>query len=317
MKKYLIVLFTLSFSLVSYSQTSDHSDTTLVELITFESESLYFRQGTPTTNCWQIGQPSKTNFSAAYSAPKAIVTDTLNAYPTNNHSWFELAIPLYAYPYFGNVGIGFYHKLQTTKNGAGGYITVSYDNGKTFSNIVNDTLDPYNSTINTYFPNVNVYTAKDTLFNGESGFSGEIMDWQYTEFSWALLILTKAHYEMDSLLVRFNFISDDANNDLDGWMIDDIHLFNNPVLGSIKGSSVQQNIEIFPNPIENSAIIQTKNQQLIQNISIYSLNGQLLKRKNVEKKDFIFEKGDLDAGFYILKCILSDNSTASLKILIK
>ena len=47
----------------------------------------YFYVDTNVTgNVWQIGKPQKTLFDSAYSAPNALVIDTLNSYPTDNLS---------------------------------------------------------------------------------------------------------------------------------------------------------------------------------------------------------------------------------------
>ena len=41
-------------------------------------------------NIWQIGAPHKTVFSAAYTAPNVIITDTVNHYPVNDTSVFTI-----------------------------------------------------------------------------------------------------------------------------------------------------------------------------------------------------------------------------------
>ena len=45
-------------------------------------------------NIWQIGQPDKAIFDSAFSAPNAIVTDTVNYYPINDSSSFILMFEL-------------------------------------------------------------------------------------------------------------------------------------------------------------------------------------------------------------------------------
>lgn len=312
----LLISVFLAVSVTMYSQS--HEDTTVVELITFESESAYFVQGTPTTNSWQIGQPSKTLFNAAYSGTYAIVTDTMNPYPANNHSWFDLRINLNEYYWFINLGIGFYHKIQTESNKAGGYITVSYDKGATWNNIVNDSVCPFIfSPTYPCFSNVNLYSSNDFLFNGESGFSGTISEWQYVEFYWYIRMVTKFPNEVDTLLIRFNFISDSSASELDGWMIDDIRLFYNHFNGGISGNEAQKNLQAFPNPANENTVIRTMNRQKIMKAEIYAVNGKLVKEEAVQNTEFQFNKGNFEPGIYFIRCTFDHLKAETIKVIVE
>lgn len=307
----------LLFIIIQYVVNAQYNDTTVVELITFESESTYFRQGTPTLNIWQIGQPSKVNFNESYSAVNAIVTDTLNFYPKNNNSYFELIIPLINNEFLANIGIGFYHKILTPKNSDGGYITVSYDNGKNWINIINDTVCPFMySPTNNLFPNINLYNNNSNLINGESGYSGSILDWEYVEFYWVINMVTKSYSEIDTLHIRFNFISDDIDNNMEGWMIDDIRLLYNHYVGSISNNKSEIKVNLFPNPVSQNAILKTKNLKKIKTIDLYSINGQKIKTIKVNSSVFHFERKELQPGTYLIKCNFVDG-TQTIKLLIE
>lgn len=90
MKKiYLIAL--LSFNALWMFAQVD-KDTTW-EFFRFDSSNIYLQiDTTSSNNIWQVGQPSKTFFDSAYSPVNAIVTDTINSYPVNNHSAFDIYI---------------------------------------------------------------------------------------------------------------------------------------------------------------------------------------------------------------------------------
>ena len=291
-------------------------DTVNVELITFESSSPFFRQGTPTTTSWQIGQPSKTTFTEAHSAPNAIVTDTLNSYPTNNHSWFDLVLPLFefGYPY---VGVEFMQRLNTTASRDGGYITVSYNQGESWVNIIQDTATywPWYNTPTDQWNNINLYSNNDKLFNGEFGFSGTISDWEKVQFSWYHM-LEKKGYWADTMLVRFNFISDSIPETLDGWMIDNIRLFWVDLGGDIHETSVLSNLEAYPNPLNEEAVIRTRNQELIQVIEVYSPEGKLIKHQKVQSDEFVFKKGELKEGIYLINCLFKNSSSETIRVII-
>jgi hypothetical protein len=314
--KTLLLIIPLALCFIAKSNAFQWADTTVVELITFESESAYFVQSTPTTNCWQIGQPSKILFNEAYSVPNSIVTDTLNPYPANNHSWFDLVVDLNNW--MPNLGIGFYQKLQTESNTDGGYITVSYDKGATWNNIIQDTVCHFlSSPSRPYFENVNLYSVDDKLFNGEPGFSGTISDWQYVEFYWVMNMVTKSPDEVDTLLIRFNFISDAIPNEMDGWMIDDIRLFYNHDFGGIAGNEANKNLLVFPNPVSENAIIRTKNQQTITGIKLFSINGQLLSDEANLGNEYLLKKGNLKPGVYFVTCLFNSGTLETIRLIVQ
>lgn len=295
-----------------------YRDTTFIELITFETDASYFRQGTPTTNCWQIGEPGSPFFESAYSEPNAIVTDTINSYPANNHSWFDLIIP--EYPFVDYIGISFYHKLNTEKNKDGGFITISYDMGKTWINIIEDNSGIFATSPATefdyYTETEGLYSLSDTLFNGEHGFSGDVTTWSKVRFNWVKYIAVKKKQFIDTVIIRFNFISDSVNN-LEGWMIDDINLFTIDLPGAVDNSLANSDITVSPNPIKNTTVIQSKNKQTIKTLEVFSINGQLVRTEHPNSDQFVFEKKDLNKGIYFIRCLYSKDKQESLKIIIE
>jgi len=316
MKLLFLIVPIVFVSFVAEATTFQWGDTTEVELITFESESTYFVQGTPTTNIWQVGQPSKTLFTEAYSGANAVTTDTLNPYPANNHSWFDLVLAIYDfdYPY---VGIEFLQKLNTTKSNDGGYLTVSYDYGVTWINIIEDTISFSEWLKTPSFPleTRNLYSKEDSLYNGEFGFSGESLGWEKVQFSWYTM-MEKKGYWYDTMIVRFNFISDTIPENKDGWMIDNIRLFWVDLGGSVHETSIVSNLDVFPNPVNELTVIRTKNQQAIQKIEVFSINGQLVVTNIVQSNEYHFHKNNLQPGIYFMKCTFGNASSEIIKLII-
>ncbi len=116
------------------------------------------------------------------------MTDSLNPYPENNYSYFDIKIGIFNNDDFSyNNFIEFHHKYDTDSLLDGCYITVSTDSGKTWMNIINKQqafgaiwMDQYAT---------NLYSEQDTLFNGEYGFSGHSDEWLTTAFGWGLFVV--------------------------------------------------------------------------------------------------------------------------------
>ncbi len=91
MKKITLFLFiiTLTFSLVH----GQYGSLIYTDTINFETSHNWVHLDTSiTNNIWRIGIPSKTYLDSAYSIPYAIITDTINNYPINNYSYFDIII---------------------------------------------------------------------------------------------------------------------------------------------------------------------------------------------------------------------------------
>jgi hypothetical protein len=272
----------------------------ILDTITFESQYPFIEIGTTPQNIWQIGVPQKTILDSAFSPVNAIITDTINNYPANNHSYFEFKIGDFNYGsfYSEDVYVEIKHKYDTDRLKDGGYITVSYDSGQTWVNIVEDD--------NTYWY-ANAYSSNlydnyfDSLYNGEFGFSGNSNGWVTTSFGWHILPV-KSNYTMpgDTLLVRFNFISDSIDTNKEGWMIDNIVLYAVP-LGSDLRTVEAPTMECFPNPVRERAIVKFEAVEELITIDIYTLDGRLVKHKDYSNtSEVILDLKGLEEGTYIL-----------------
>ncbi len=259
--------------------------------IAFTWDTISFEEATPypylnidtsSQNIWQIGTPQKTVFTEAYSLPNAIMTDTLLPYPINAQSYVELAIGTFNfledYPY--NFTITFEHQYDTDTLCDGGYITISYDNRATWTNIINDSLyqqvvggDITPSTLG----HPNLYTNEDLLCSGEVGFSGSSNEWKHTTLSWVLLpVVGIESVYPDTIFLRFNFESDSLDTAKDGWMIDNIQLHSLDVGSSIKPlpSSLTS---IYPNPTKDGHLHLLMDPSLqLEQLAVFNIQGQFL-----------------------------------------
>ena len=116
MKIYSLLLSFLLLINIVLSQTFD---------INFENQTPYLINDS--TSIWQVGEPNKTIFNEAYFSLNAIITDTVNTYPSNDSSSFIIAFtPIYCTAPV----ISFYHKYDTDSAKDGCYIEYSIDHGR-------------------------------------------------------------------------------------------------------------------------------------------------------------------------------------------
>jgi len=311
MKKYivLVILFASNFQL--FAQVYYDS-------IKFETPYPHILIDTSNHNIWQIGVPHKALFREAYSLNKAIVTDTLKPYPINNHSYFDLYLSKENFNSYGrNMFIEMKHKYDTDTLRDGGYISVSYDNGGTWVNIIDD--------LNTYWPvtpawsddNWNLYTHQDTLFNGEFGFSGRSDGWVTMVFSWHYIPLKRSEIVPgDTMILRFHFVSDSLETQKEGWMIDDIKLYAG-YIGSGINHFKSLDFNIWPNPMAARCTIESSFLGNIE-LSILDVSGRQLRLENYNNAKIVnLERQNLPAGIYFVKLKTEDNYVGVKRLIIE
>jgi hypothetical protein len=295
-------------------------------VISFEEPAEYININQTAGNIWQIGTPGKVIFNQAFTIPRAIVTDTMGFYPVNNLSSFDLYIGMfnsYLYPY--DIFIDFRHKYNTDTLQDGGYITVSWDHGQTWSNILRDS-----STAQYFFAtpfrnwgmwgNTNLYDTTSTLSNGEPGFSGNSNGWVHTCMAWYDLPVEKSvNFPLDTMILRFNFVSDNDNTNKEGWMIDQIRLYSIDL-----GSSIheQKTAPLFstvtPNPFSATAMVQLSRESDIVSFAVFDVTGRLMSSGVPGKcKSFQISGNNLQKGIYTLRVTTRDGSNSSCKFVVK
>lgn len=258
---------------------------------------------------WQVGEPTKPYFDTAYSGEKVIITDTLNPYPVNTKDCFYLIIDLNKYTWFGYTwcDLEFHHKIDCDSATEGGYIEVSYDKGKKWKNIIFDSIhfeiDDWR-----FADPINFYEKDDTLENGVPAFSGRNMEWRHSGFRWGEFGVKKS--SIDTILIRFCFLSDSNQTDKDGWMIDDIKIATR-VPYNVNNNKHSNNIKIIPNPVRDVSVIDLSQIDNPKHLIVYNSSGIKVIEEQINVPEYKISRSDLSPGFYYVRVIAEDEKVYS------
>jgi len=280
MKKLYLLMILLSSFLLNHAQSDwgsvNFDDSTWVNFIFFDTVS-------NPENIWQIGSPGKANFDEALSLPNAIVTDTINPYPVNDTSTFLIRY-ITPDPPLGDweeTGCNFVYKIDADLNDDFGRMEFSTDQGETWIDYLTDTL--YNYCI---------------TFNNSFSFTGSSSQWQYF-----YLVLNPQSYCFDlqpgdTLWYRFTFISDENYSGKDGWMIDNIQLWD--VYEGLEYNKTNSVIKAFPNPAKDYVEFKVQSSELEvgSEIRVKNVMGEKVTRLPVKSERTVWDCRDAKEGIY-------------------
>jgi hypothetical protein len=303
-----ILLFVTSISAIA--QINDYPPIVGADSTYFENEFKQLKFNSTDSNIWQIGVPNKVFFDSAYSRNNALLTDTTRPYPTNNHSFFDLIIPLK----FSNIQVEFWHKFDTDTLKDGGFIEVSFDKGNTWKNLVNK--DSVYHDRNCYN---NLYTEKNFLSDKINGISGNSMTWKLAMIHFEIFILAKKEF-IDTLMLRFNFISDSIQSNKSGWMIDNLVVWRIKPVGAVNEVSARKSFfQVFPNPMDEWTSIVIHSSLNTNNVlMITNLLGETIKEiKEFHNNETKISKEDISTGVYFIKLITDGNIVETQKLIVK
>jgi hypothetical protein len=270
--------------------------------------------GTEVNNIWEIGSSTKGFFEGSNRATKpSIMTDTIDPYPINNISTFEIDFGNTFFRLYHMFVFQFDHKFQTDIGNDGGYIEISYDDGITWNNFILDTLVTLEQTmVDGVFSNF--YSKEDTLTDGTPAFTGQSDDWIISGISWFWTGIDYSWIDEDGidLKLRFVFKSDDVNDNKAGWIIDNI------ILGYGNAESIEESInsfssQLFPNPIFNESILKFEN-PMNSNVYIQIFNSSGLKIMETKTNSNYIKliQKDFKEGLYIYKIVYERDNTYSI-----
>jgi len=262
--------------------------------INFEDPEQFFRLKIDTIsnpdNIWQIGTPSKPIFSSALSLPNAIVTDTINSYPTNDTSVFVIE---HVAEYGGfqmphTVLLQGQYQVNSDTITDFGKIEFSPDNGVTWVDLLTDEV----------YYNMGCYswwTDKPTLSGNSTGWSelcvwvagfGPVFDIQYG----------------DTVRYRFTFISDDLQTNKDGLIYDNLQF--QDWAEAIESISKTSSLNVFPNPTSNIATIkfENENSDIHELVLLDSKGLEILLRQKTTLNEFEVNLNNSkpDTYFYLI-----------------
>lgn len=238
-------------------------------------------------NCkWQIGKPSKAVFNAAYSPPRALLTDTINPLPANDTSvfyFYHLLSP-------GNFKDVFLFSFQYMMHGDSsdfGTIEISPDTGNTWINVL---------TQDTTFQ-MNWISQKPTLKGSANAWQFFGLDMTTWASGWGTFPIAMT---ADTILFRFTYITDSSSVPYDGWIIDDFQL--EDWASGVKEFSKNNFLHTYPNPCTQSFTLQIKEAFFTQGtLMLKNILGETCLQQSIKGTQHTIETENLPAGMYILE----------------
>ncbi len=234
-------------------------------------------------NVWQIGIPQKNIFAEAHSQKRAIVTDTLNSYPSNDTSSFtfvHLADNGFTYPH--TVVIGGFYKVNSDTLTDYGKIEFSPDKGITW-------IELFHDSINLDCPS---YALPKPVFSGNSN------GWKSFTEGFECFGEVYNIEQGDTLYYRFTFISDSVQTNKEGLMFDDL-VFQDYAEG-IPEIGNKDIIQLSPNPASIQLNVSIKNLPFTKGeIILLSLDGRIIQKEKFNyQTTSAIDVGDIPCGVY-------------------
>lgn len=274
-------------------------------------------------NVWMVGEPQKTIFDSASTAPNALLTDTLNSYPTNDSSDFLLFINT------GGGLVSYYvesirwkQKIDFEAGKDGGYIQFrTYADTTSFVGWQNSYWQNIDTTWQNIFDSPEILalsgfdsTNLDTLKNGEIGFTG-------TDSTWREVVINFNNYALGftdrSFELRYVLCTDSAQTNQEGWMIDDL-VIETTNTSSTKKLEIGNNITVYPNPSTGIIHIENLEKNLhnpIEMIQLFNSEGRLIQYYQENSIQSSIDLSDLPKGAYYLK-VQTTKQTAIKKLIL-
>lgn len=169
-----------------------------------------------TLNDWQVGTPTKTTLSAAFSTPNAWITKLSTAYSTSHDG--ALISPQFDFSALtANPILRFKHKFYTESCCDGGFLEISI-NGGAWTKVENTvgTGSNFNTTNGTAW--YNNFTQGNSWSNLSSAYSTAVNGWITSSIS------LPGAAGQSNVRFRFRFITD-TSLEYEGWEIDNVEVF--------------------------------------------------------------------------------------------
>ena len=176
------------------------------------------------------------------------------------------------------------------------YVDFSYNGGVDWFQGTDWDLNFDDFLFSRYFEGLNKGGDFDPIITGNS--YGWVQDQYVMQWHYAVKKGTTEAIYPDSIMIRFNFVSDSIQGNRDGWMIDDIRLEKLGCNGI--PNSENEHIGLYPNPTGSSLHIRAS---LCPIVSLQILNtvGQcIINIPYVNSTEIQLDLGDIESGIYIV-----------------
>jgi hypothetical protein len=268
-----------------FAQYFDGADTST-------TNSLLIQLDGDSGNVWMVGSPQKTVFNAAYTAPNAILTDTISSYPPGIASSFTVSVQPDLWG-FGILAVQWMQKLDYEMGADGGMVEFSGDDGITWDNAF---TSPYVYSYYGFLPE-----NKDTLANGTTVFTGTDTTWRNVWFCMDLSWMWGM--EMDTLLLRFTHIADSVESEQDGWMIDNM-LAAMTIVHTINEEDQDVFMKLYPSPTSGNLRIEVHKEEgyhVIESIELIDARGRVVQSHGLSPVKFTIDISGHPDGLYQLR----------------
>jgi hypothetical protein len=120
----------------------------------------------------------------------------------------------------------------------------------------------------------------------------------------------------DTVLFRFTFISDSIQTFRDGWMIDNIEIYDF-LEGVEEMHSKPITITIAPNPVSSVAVIESDTPLQKAALFVYNAQGQKVKQLNdINGQRITLDCGHLPNGLYFVQLMEQNRPVATARLII-
>ncbi len=251
MPKLLLVLIILACSTSSKGQFFYDDGPLDSFVIKFDTDTSHYSPDTANVPLWQFGGTYK-SFFGSDTSKKRMTTDTLSGYPIGANNFFLLRIP-----HVSHTLITFWHRYQTDSTKDGGLVEYSNDHGLSWSNVKGAcNIDGGGLGCGGILTD-SFYSSTDFVSLGGPCFNGTCGSTRKSAFQFAGCPGVKStagpgcsFYDVDTLYIRFRFVSDSTPDTLAGWAIDSVKVNYYLQSGYVDQHNPGQ-MKVVPNPSEN------------------------------------------------------------------
>ena len=243
------------------------------------------------------GNSATTNFSnngwgttsSVFVSPSSSITDSPTGnYPNNTNETITLSDPIDLSDALG-ANATFFAQWEIENNWDYVQFEVSINGGST------------------WIPQCGKFTNPGSGNPGQP--TGEPL-YDGTQNSWVLEEINLSDYLGQTILVRFQLVSDNAQR-RDGFYFDDlkINIVEDTVLGT--DDVLDSQFSLYPNPVKDILNINTALTNY--SIEVYSLQGQLIARNERNNGSQIFDYSGYASGVYLMR-LTSEGASKTFKI---